>query len=91
MANGDTDRFDNKEVLVRIITLDSNENTNSKYDLIEQISTATNQQTAVTDADRASNDKIQFVNAEEKVHRRVGVKMHHGAASQGHVERHVSI
>jgi hypothetical protein len=31
------------------------------------------------------------VNAEEKIHRRVGVKMHHGAASQGHVERYVSI
>jgi hypothetical protein len=23
--------------------------------------------------------------------RRVGVKMHHGASNQGHVERHVSI
>jgi hypothetical protein len=31
------------------------------------------------------------VNAREKMRRRVGVKMHHGASSQGHIERHVSI
>jgi transposase-like protein len=31
------------------------------------------------------------VKAREKMHRRVGVKMHHEASSQGHVERHVSI
>jgi transcriptional regulator with XRE-family HTH domain len=32
-----------------------------------------------------------IVNAAEKMRRRVGVKMHHGAFSQGHIERHVSI
>jgi hypothetical protein len=31
------------------------------------------------------------VKAREKMRRRVGVKMHHGASNQGHVERHVSI
>jgi choline dehydrogenase-like flavoprotein len=33
----------------------------------------------------------QFVNAREKMHRRVGVRMHHGASGQDYVERHVSI
>ena len=31
------------------------------------------------------------VNAREKMRRRVGVTMHHGASSQGHIKRHVSI
>ena len=31
------------------------------------------------------------VNARRKMHRRVGVKMHHGASGQGQVQRHVSI
>jgi hypothetical protein len=31
------------------------------------------------------------VNARKKMHRRVGVTMHHGAFNQIHVERHVSI
>ena len=34
---------------------------------------------------------LRSVNAGEKRHRRVGVKMHHGASSQGYVERQVSI
>jgi hypothetical protein len=34
---------------------------------------------------------VAIVNAREKMHRRVGVKMHRGACGQGHVERHVSI
>jgi hypothetical protein len=38
-----------------------------------------------------AGDQAGGVNAGEKVHRRAAVKMHHGACSQGHVERHVSI
>jgi hypothetical protein len=60
VLNGNADVFENKEVLVKIITLDDNQDTEDKLDLIEQISTATNQQTAVTNADRASNDKWQL-------------------------------
>lgn len=54
--------FDNKEVMLKIITFtDINENSNNDIlTLIENISRATNQQTAVDDADRRSNDKIQI-------------------------------
>jgi hypothetical protein len=58
--NGDGSIFDNKEVLMKIITLNIDEGNNDdahKLALIEQISTATNQQTAVTNADRVSNNK----------------------------------
>lgn len=55
--------FEGKEVLLKIITF--NENTtdvhnDNKLKLIEAISKATNQQTAVSEADRRSNDKIQI-------------------------------
>ena len=50
--------FQNKEVLVKIITLlDKNDDIN-KIELIEEISTATNQQTPVINADRFSNEKV---------------------------------
>jgi hypothetical protein len=58
--------FDEKEVLVKVITFldnddpDSDGDLPSKLQLIESISKATNLQTDVTEADRRSNDKIQI-------------------------------
>ena len=54
--------FDNKEVLLKVITFseDSTDNSSKKLELIESISKATNQQTEVSEADRRSNDKIQI-------------------------------
>jgi len=54
--------FQNKEVLLKIITLidrnSKNVDDGAKIELIEEISTATNQQTPVINADRHSNEKI---------------------------------
>lgn len=55
--------FQYKEVLLKVITfLDGNEleDVPKKLRLIESISKATNEQTAVTEADRRSNDKVQI-------------------------------
>lgn len=54
--------FDNKEVLLKIITLNQDVSTSeTEYtDLIESISKATNQQSPVNEADRRSNDQIQI-------------------------------
>lgn len=56
--------FDNKEVLLKVITFVEDEEgiiqENSKLNLIESISKATNDQTEVTEADRRSNEKIQI-------------------------------
>lgn len=52
--------FNDKEVLVKIITLLDNNDDKNKIELIEEISTATNQQTPVINADRFSNEKIQL-------------------------------
>ncbi|MCX6234426.1 MAG: AIPR family protein [Bacteroidetes bacterium] len=58
------DIFNNKEVLLKIITF-SDENTlqstlnGNRLKLIEDISIATNQQSPVTEADRRANDKVQ--------------------------------
>lgn len=63
LKNGDPDKvFDGKEVLLKVITFEDPENNqeNRKLNLIEEISKATNQQTAVSEADRRSNDKIQI-------------------------------
>ena len=51
-----------KEVLLKVITFDDikDGDPQKKLELIEAISKATNQQTAVTDADRRSNDKVQI-------------------------------
>jgi hypothetical protein len=53
--------FDNKEVLLKIITIDGTTKKDevSKLNLIEAISKATNSQSVVENADRRSNDKIQ--------------------------------
>jgi len=53
--------FDNKEVLLKIISLnDLEEIDRSEIKFIEEISNATNQQTSVDEADRRSNDEIQI-------------------------------
>lgn len=56
------DIFENKEVLVKIITfnIDASDDQDKQLELIEEISKATNQQTPVDEADRRSNDKIQI-------------------------------
>lgn len=61
---GDFSVFDNKEVLLKVISFNDEENSSGKRGeeklrLIEQISTATNQQTPVIEADRRANDKVQ--------------------------------
>src|SRR5690606_32141676 len=64
--------FDGKEVLLKIITIDDNTSQHDKLQLIEAISKATNQQTAVNEADRRSNDKIQ-VELQEKIYAEYGL------------------
>ena len=63
IQNGDVkpDIFENKEVLLKIITFgdDVGKDESKKKILIENISKATNRQSEVSDADRRSNDKIQ--------------------------------
>ncbi len=56
------DLFTGKEVLLKIITFDIEEQITpeDRLHLIENISKATNSQTEVTPADRRSNDKIQI-------------------------------
>lgn len=62
--NTSLDIFDEKEVLLKIITF-SEENgqhkvSKNRLTLIEDISKATNQQSPVTEADRRANDKVQI-------------------------------
>jgi hypothetical protein len=57
--------FDNKEVLLKIISFNTEENSSKNFEidklkLIEEISIATNQQSTVTEADRRANDKVQI-------------------------------
>lgn len=61
-GNHSQDIFDNKEVLVKIITfnVEPDDKQDQQLSLIEEISKATNQQTPVEEADRRSNDKIQI-------------------------------
>lgn len=56
------DIFDQKEVLLKIISFDNSEeeNNDAKLKLIEDISIATNQQSPVYEADRRANDAIQI-------------------------------
>jgi hypothetical protein len=63
LANGNgLEMFENKEVLLKVITLHlEGESPQSGYlNLIESISKATNQQSQVNEADRRSNDQIQI-------------------------------
>jgi hypothetical protein len=52
--------FQNKEVLVKVITLKENKDEESMLQLINDISEATNKQTPVINADKLSNDKLQL-------------------------------
>lgn len=56
-----SDIFQNKEVLLKIITIDNaiDKHSSEKLNLIESISKATNSQSVIENADRRSNDKIQ--------------------------------
>lgn len=63
-STNDLSVFENKEVLLKIITFEDDNETvvdiQDKLKLIEAISKATNDQTQVTEADRTSNEKIQI-------------------------------
>lgn len=65
--------FDNKEVLLKVITFsdDEIENIDNKNRLIEEISRATNQQSAIEEADRRSNDKVQ-IELQDLIYKRYG-------------------
>lgn len=52
--------FNDKEVLIKIITLQENNDIDNKLDLINAISDATNKQTPIINADRFSNEKLQI-------------------------------
>ncbi|REC62881.1 AIPR protein [Chryseobacterium pennae] len=52
--------FENKEVLLKVITLLDKNDEQGKIELIEEISTATNQQTPVIGADKFANDSINL-------------------------------
>ncbi len=59
--------FDNKEVLVKVITFfEGEDNQQKKLALIEELSRATNEQSVVRESDRRSNDKVQ-VNYQTKI------------------------
>ena len=65
LKNDTLQLFDNKEVLLKIISFNVEESNTTKTEidklkLIEEISIATNQQSTVTEADRRANDKVQI-------------------------------
>jgi len=68
--------FRDKEVLLKIITLLNDGETrisdDQKIELIDEISNATNQQTAVISADRISNDRLH-VNLQNKLFNKYGI------------------
>lgn len=65
--------FEGKEVLLKVITLINDEDrTLEKIKLIDDISTATNQQTPVIEADRASNEPI-YERLQEALYERYGI------------------
>lgn len=63
------DIFKDKEVLIKIITLDglSKEIDSKNHKLIESISKSTNNQSVVKESDRRSNDEVQMV-LQEKIY-----------------------
>lgn len=66
LLSGDFSMFDGKEVLLKVISFGDSEidadvdRQKKKFELIEAISVATNQQTAVEEADRRANDAVQI-------------------------------
>lgn len=73
-AKQNIDIFDNKEVMLKVITFDNETvlDEDKKRNLIESISKATNQQTYVSDADRRSNDSV-LVNIQEYIYKTFGI------------------
>jgi hypothetical protein len=69
-------RFEGKEVLVKVITLTpknaQTNNANEKMRLIEEISVATNRQTAVTNADRYANESV-YIKVQKALFDRYGL------------------
>lgn len=64
--------FNDKEVLVKVITFfDTEEGDGKKLELIEALSRATNEQSVVKELDRRSNDKVQ-VNYQTKIFNEFG-------------------
>ncbi|EEF22461.1 conserved hypothetical protein, partial [Ricinus communis] len=57
---GAEDIFKNKEVLLKVITVFDNDSKNSKLELIDEISNATNKQTPVINADRFANEHFHI-------------------------------
>jgi hypothetical protein len=69
--------FENKEVLLKIISFNTEENSTKDFEvdklkLIEEISIATNQQSTVTEADRRANDKVQ-IELQQKIYEDFGL------------------
>ncbi|PKO28368.1 MAG: AIPR protein [Betaproteobacteria bacterium HGW-Betaproteobacteria-9] len=64
--------FEDKEVLLKIITVLDNDSDIAKLQLIDEISTATNKQTPVVNADRFANDSIHLA-VQRKMFERYGV------------------
>lgn len=65
LKNDTLNLFENKEVLLKIISFNIDESNSENFEenklkLIEQISIATNQQSPVVEADRRANDKVQI-------------------------------
>jgi len=90
--NNDLEKiFQNKEVLLKIITLLDKKESVNKVELIEKISTATNQQTPVIGADRVSNEKIHLM-LQELLFDRYGLfyERKRGEFSDGVFERYIS-
>lgn len=67
LKEGNEDIFNNKEVLVKVITFfEGEDDQEKKLSLIEELSRATNEQSVVRESDRRSNDKVQ-INYQTKI------------------------
>lgn len=77
-SNNDTLHFfDNKEVLLKIISFNTDDNSlktreEDRLKLIEEISIATNQQSAVYESDRRANDRVQ-IELQKKIYNDFGL------------------
>lgn len=78
LIDSDFSVFDNKEVLLKVISFNDCDVPNSdvqaqlKQTVVESISIATNQQSTVTEADRRSNDKVQL-ELQQKIYETFGL------------------
>lgn len=89
--NNDLSIFENKEVLLKIITLLDVESKEKTYDLIEEISEATNKQTPVIGADKLSNEKLHIL-IQEKLFEELGLlyERKRGEFSDGLSDRYIN-